>query len=137
MSVRDCGYYDDVEVLRCELEGLAAQARADALDTESFSQALARRLEHGHAPRAGRSYSCMSMLADRVPPRMDAHRGARRAAARGPRGPRVSWQCRSPAGSIARAATRCDAPPRARARPAAPPYVPRHCDDRRCASVRR
>ena len=53
MSVRtfhECDYYEEVDALRDKLEELATQARADALDTESFSEALARRLERGHAP---------------------------------------------------------------------------------------
>lgn len=41
---------DEVEALRYDLETLASQARADAVVTESFSAALERRLEQGHAP---------------------------------------------------------------------------------------
>ena len=50
MSVRLDDWDYDVEDLRYDLETLASQARADALDTESFSQALERRLM-SHAPR--------------------------------------------------------------------------------------
>ena len=52
MSIRrEFDYYEEVDALRDKLEELATQARADALDTESFSEALTRRLERGHAPR--------------------------------------------------------------------------------------
>ena len=53
MSVRHEFDFDEVADLRDKLEELANQARMDALDSESFSEALARRLEHGHAPREG------------------------------------------------------------------------------------
>jgi len=50
MSVRHEFDFDEVADLRDKLEELANQARMDALDSESFSAALERRLEQGHAP---------------------------------------------------------------------------------------
>ena len=51
MSARnDCDYDDEVEALRYDLETLATQARANASSSESFAEALERRLARRHAP---------------------------------------------------------------------------------------
>ena len=55
MSVRgEFDYdYDEVADLRQDLDELATQARADAVTTETFTEALERRLARCHAPREG------------------------------------------------------------------------------------
>ena len=52
MSVRhdDCDYDDEVEALRYDLETLASQARTNASSSESFAEALERRLARRRAP---------------------------------------------------------------------------------------
>ena len=55
MSVRrEFDYdYDEVADLCQDLDELATQARADAVTTETFTEALERRLARCHAPREG------------------------------------------------------------------------------------